>query len=270
MCTIGINRSFLLPLALFTALTIFAGAAIAQEYVVGEGDVLKITVYDHADLSIIERVGGDGMINFPLIGQVKVGGKTVLDASNEISGMLADGYIVNPQVTIFVQEFRSKRAVIMGQVKKPGLYEIPWHTTLIELLSKAGGLTPLAGKDIVIRRKLPQSGEEKNITINIIELLSAADETNNIPIFDGDNIYISEVGYFYVTGHVKKPGSYVHKNGMTVIKAITMAGGFDSLAAKRKVKIIRKKDGTEMTLVRVGVNEEIMVDDVIVVPESLF
>ena len=84
------------------------------EYVVGEGDVLRVTVYDHLDLTTIARVSADGTVRFPLIGQIDVGELTVEQISNSISNLLADGYIVNPQVSVFVEEFRSQRAIIMG------------------------------------------------------------------------------------------------------------------------------------------------------------
>src|SRR4030042_6186671 len=83
--------------------------SFAQDYIVGEGDVLKITVYDHDDLTTIARISGDGAIVFPLIGQVEVKGLTLSQISQNISALLADGYVVDPQVNIFIQEFRSKK-----------------------------------------------------------------------------------------------------------------------------------------------------------------
>ena len=115
--------------------------AFTQDYIVGEGDVLRITVYDHDDLTTTARVSGDGMINFPLIGQVNVKGLTLSQITKQISALLADGYIVNPQVNIFIQEFRSKKAFIMGEVNRPGLYVLAGQTTFLALLSQAGGLT---------------------------------------------------------------------------------------------------------------------------------
>ena len=94
----------------------FAAASLAQDYVVGEGDILKISVYDHDDLTTVARVSGEGVIVLPLIGQVEVQGLTISQITQKISALLADGYLVDPQVSIFIQEFRSKKAFIMGEV----------------------------------------------------------------------------------------------------------------------------------------------------------
>jgi len=109
--------------------------AVTGGYVVGEGDVLKITVYDHPDLETKVRVNGDGQILMPLLGHVDVAGLTVSQISKKLAKMLADGYLVNPQVNVFIEEYGSKKAVILGMVNKPGLYELKGPTTLLELIS---------------------------------------------------------------------------------------------------------------------------------------
>ena len=119
--------------------------ASAQDYIVGERDVLRITVYEHPDLTTTERVSADGTILFPLIGQINVQGLTLSQISQKIAELLSDGYIIDPQVIIFIQEFRSKKAFIMGEVNKPGLHVLHGTTTFLELLSGAGGLTKEAG-----------------------------------------------------------------------------------------------------------------------------
>ena len=157
----------------------------AQSYVVDEGDVLKIAVYDHNDLLTTARVAGDGTIVFPLVGRVNVAGLTAPQISREISGLLSNGYIIDPQVSVFVKEFRNK-------------------------------------------------------------------------------------GVFYIIGEVKKPDAYAYTEGTTVIKAITVAGGFTGRAAKDRVRIIRKVNGTEKLMEKVDIAEPVLPDDLIVVPESFF
>jgi polysaccharide export outer membrane protein len=232
----------------------------SEDYIVGEGDVLKITVYEHADLETTARISGDGVINFPLIGNVKIAGMNIGQISEKISGLLADGYIVDPQVAVFIEEFRSKRTVVMGEVESPGLYVLHGQTTFVELLSKAGGLTKDAGDEAVIKRKI---GDEENgehtITINLKHLIRDGDISLDVPIMDGDNIYISKAGVFYATGEVKRPDAYKHEEGLTVVKALTMAGGFTEKAAPGRVKIMRKR-----------MDEPVLPDDVIIVPESFF
>lgn len=246
-------------------------SSIAQDYIVGEGDVLKITVFNNDDLTTVARVSGDGTIKFPLIGQIEVGGLTISQISDKISTLLADGFVVNPQVNIFVQEFRSKKAFIMGEVSKPGYHVLSGNTTFLELLSIAGGVTKDAADKATIKRKAGSSAKEETIiTVDLKTLLGKGDTSQDIPIMDGDSIYIPKTGVFYVTGEVVKPGAYKYEEGLTVIKAITVAGGFTGIASKGRVKIMRKVGGKEEVVEKVKMDEPVFADDVIVIPESFF
>jgi len=246
-------------------------AGNASNYIIGEGDVLKFDVYGHKDLSTVARVSGTGMVNFPLLGQVKVAGLAVSEISLRISSMLADGYIISPQVSVFVKEFRSQKAVIMGEVVKPGLYELRGRTSFLELVSMAGGLTREAGDTAIIKRKVRESSGEENIaTINLTRLIKEGDTSLNVPVLEGDSIYIAKVGLIYVTGEVRRPNVYQLDEDTSVIKAITMAGGFTGKASSSRVKIIRKVEGEEVVLDDVKMDDPVLDGDVIVIPESFF
>lgn len=263
-------------LCLFTMM-LLAGSFVppaysdGSDYQIGPGDVLRITVYDHADLSSVARVNTDGNIMFPLVGQITIGGLTTAAASRVIADKLDGEYIVNPQVSIFVEEFRSKKVVIMGEVVRPGLYEMSGPTTLLELISKAGGLTRGAGQTATIKRvATPDENATKDIVVNVADLLASGLEAVDVPLLDGDTITVAKAGVVYITGQVSRPAAYPIESGTTVIKAITMAGGFTALAAQNKVKIIRKKDGKEHVMEKVSLYEVLQEDDVMVVPESFF
>jgi polysaccharide export outer membrane protein len=247
-----------------------ADMLFAQDYLVGEEDVLRVTVYDHPDLTTVARVSAEGVIRLPLIGDVNVTGLSVSQISEKVSRLLADGYIVNPHVSIFVEEFRSKKTIIMGQVNKPGIYALSGTTTFLELLSKAGGLTKDAGDKAIIKRKTSPGRPEKVITIDLRKLIEEGDTSADIPLMDNDNVYIAKAGVFYITGEVKKPDAYKYEEGTTVIKAVTMAGGFTDKASSGRVKLIRKVQGKEKIIEKAGMDEPVQVDDVIVVPESFF
>ncbi|OGW38104.1 MAG: periplasmic polysaccharide biosynthesis/export protein [Nitrospirae bacterium RBG_13_39_12] len=264
-----INKKFFLAVILL--LFWMVCFSFAQDYVVGEGDVLRITVYDHEDLTTIARISADEAITFPLIGQVEVKSMTLSQISQKISELLSDGYIVDPQVNIFIEEFRSKKTFIMGEVNKPGIHILHGTTTLLELLSEAGGLTKNAGDKAILKRKAsPSDKNEKIIEIDLKKLIEKGDTSLDIPIMDGDSFYITKAGVFYVTGEIKKPDAYKYEEGTTVIKAITMAGGFTDMASEGRVKIIRKVSGKEEVIDRAKMDEPILPDDVIVVPESFF
>ena len=262
-----------LPLAfvLVAVLAIMPAECDALDYIIGEGDVLKITVYGHNDLTTVERVSGNGMINFPLLGQVSVAGLAVSEISIRLSSMLADGYIVDPQVSVFIEEFRSQKAVIMGEVVRPGLYELKGRTSFLELVSMAGGLTRDAGDTAIVKRKSRRAkGEEEIATIDLVRLIQEGDTSLDVPVLEGDSIYVAKAGLIFVTGEVKRPDAYKFEDDTSVIKAITMAGGFTDKASAGRVKIIRKVDGKERIVDNVNMDDPVLSGDVIVIPESFF
>lgn len=260
-------------IALFVAIAmaagVFAGAALAVDtgYRLGTGDVLKVTVYDHQDLTTQARVDDQGFIAFPLAGQVEVGGRTATEAARLIAARLDGDYVVSPQVSVFVEEFRSKKVVILGEVVRPGVYELSGPTTLLELISKAGGLAKGAGQSATIHRT---SGQENLLTVNLAELLEKGQGGGDQQLLDGDTVTVAKAGVVYVTGQVNRPAAYGFEPDMTVIKAVTMAGGFTALASQGRIKIIRKVDGREQVLNRVSLHDKLVADDVMVVPESFF
>ncbi len=262
-------------LSIILALTLSAHLLVylyAQEYKVGSGDVIKISVYDNEDLTTTVRVSGGGSIVVPLLGKVNVEKLTIPEISEKLTDLFADGFLLSPQVNVFIEEYRGQKAVILGEVNHPGLYELRGTTTFLELVSKAGGLTKDAGENAIIKRKLQGTDlhDQKIITIDLIELMEKGDFSMNMQIVDGDNIYISKTGFFYVTGEVKKPDAYKFQDGTTVIKAIAMAGGFTGKANEGKVKIHRKTDDKETILEVVALDTPIYQNDVIIVPESFF
>lgn len=246
-------------------------ALSADDYIVGTEDVLKITIYNHSDLTTTERVSGEGIITLPLIGEIKVAGLTTDQVAKKIAARLADGFIVDPNVSVFVVEFRSKKTIVMGQVNKPGIYMLSGNTTFLELLSQAGGLSKDAGDKATIKRK-PADGPkgEGVITIDLKRLIEQGDTSLDIPLMDGDNIYIAKAGVFYLTGEIKNPAAYKYEEGLTLIKAVTMAGGFTDKASPGRIRIIRKVDKKEKVIQKAGMDEPVLPDDIIIVPESFF
>lgn len=246
-------------------------AADNPDYLIGPGDVLKVDVYDHPDLSTVARVGNDGSIIFPLAGKLVIGGLSTSMAADAIAKKLDGEYIVNPQVSVFVEQFKSKKVVIIGEVNRPGLYELSGPTTLLELVSQAGGLTKGAGQNVTIKRITRQeTNSEQLIRVNVADLIKSGYSSADVPLMDGDTVTVDKAGVVYVTGQVRRPAAYALEPDTTVIKAITMAGGFTELASQKKVRIIRKLDGKEQVLEKVPFHEKLMPEDVMVVPESFF
>lgn len=243
---------------------------LAQDYTVGEGDVLDVNVYENEDLTTTVRVTANSTIRVPLIGEISVTDMTVSQVSRKIETLLADGYLVNPQVDVFIKEHRSKQAIILGQIESPGQYELRGKITFLEFISKAGGLTSDAGSTATIKRINKYEKNKETLVVDLERLIKKGETSLNILIQDKDSVYISKAKTYYVSGEVKKPDSYKYESDITVIKAITMAGGFSKIAAKEKVRIIRTVDGEKKFFQRVNMDTKVLPGDVIVVPESLW
>ncbi len=263
-------KKLIINLIVIFLVSVMAPVLSANEYFVGKGDVLAINVYENEDLSTTVRVTADNTIRVSLIGEVSVKNLTVSQVSKKLEALFADGYLVNPQVDVFIKEYRSKKATILGQIRNPGLFELQGEISLLEFISKAGGILMDAGNKATIKRKSAGASQEDIIAIDLDQLIKEGDTSLNLSIRDGDSVYIAKADIFYVSGEVNKPDSYKLDSDMTVIKAITRAGGFSKIAAKGKVRIIRIINGKKQLLENVNMDVPVLPDDVIVVPESFF
>jgi polysaccharide export outer membrane protein len=250
-----------------------------KDYLIGPEDVLKIQVWDNTDLEREVQVSREGIFSFPLIGTVKANGLTVAQLEEELIKRLADGYLINPQVTITIKEYKNKMVFVLGEVDKPGKYPLTGRTDLLDVISQAGGQTVNAGDEIIIIR--PQNnlkketptmpnevGEGEIITVDLYRLMRG-DFTLNIDLQKGDTVFVPKMSYFYVYGEVDKPGRYTLEKGTTVLKGITMAGGLTEKASKWRIKIIREKDGARIEI-KAKMDQLLEPEDIISVPESFF
>lgn len=273
----SINKTtYSLLKAIVTLLTLFLFfepiSVNSQEYAIGDGDLLKITVYDHQDLATEVRVGNEGKISFPLIGEFLISGLTATEVEKKIAGRLADGYIMNPHVAVFISEYKSKKVTILGAVAKPGVVELRGNSTLLEVISNAGGLTQNAGDMLTVSRKVSEDNErwrDVSLTVDLRKLFEEGDIKANAQILDGDSVYVPSAALVYVNGEVKNPGAYKITQGLTVLKAITLSGGFTQKASHSKINILRKTGESEATI-KANMDDTVRPDDVIMVPESFF
>ena len=255
-----------------------------KDYVIGPEDVLKIMVWDHDDLSREIYVSSEGEFSYPLIGKVHADGLTLSQLEKRIKDLLFGRYIVNPQVTITVKEYKSKRVFVLGEVGGPqrkglgpGDYPLTGKTRLVEVLSLAGGPTQDAGAEIIVVRPrhkrgnptpLEEAGEDEIISINLRRLLEG-DTSQNIYLEPDDSIYVPKAEFFFVFGEVKAPGRYNLEKGTTVLKAITTAGGITEKAAINKTKIVREEGGAKLEI-SVKMTDPVLPEDILMVPESFF
>ena len=269
----NLTMRYIVTLFFILAIHLVLSPTHAQEYAIGEGDLLKISVYANPDLTTETRVSGEGKITFPLIGEIVVNGLTVTELEKKIAQLLENGYVINPHVSVFIMEYKSKKVTVLGEFTRPGLVELRGNSTLLEVISNAGGITPNAGDMLYIQRKIIKGGSEKKeditVTVELKKLLEDGDVRANVAVLDGDSIYVPRAAFVYINGEVRTPGAYKITKGLTVLKAITLAGGFTQKAWQGRTKIIRKTDKGETTITA-NMDAIVMPEDIITVPESFF
>ena len=267
-----------------------------EDYKIGGYDVLSITVYGEKDLTHEAiRVSADGSITFPLIGRIRVADLNTAEAEKLIARKLAEGdYLLDAHVSVMVTKYESRKFSALGAVKSPGNYPLQAREKVLDGISKANGIA-IAGEGtgsvsvgeaqeaMIIRTLNPEKPNEGKIIINfdLQALLKGKDQISNIYLADQDVLYIPKADYFYIIGEVRNPGSYAFtKREITIVEALSMAGGFTRIAARNKTRIVRIENGVERiydvnvdAITRAGKMIQavpIKPNDLIVVPESFF
>ena len=229
-------------------------------------------------------MGPDGAFPFPLIGRVEAAGSTVEQLEETLRQRLLDGYFRNPRLTVAVAEFRSQQVFVMGEVTRPGAYPLTAETNLVEILALAGPLTfQASGTAVVLRADGPRAdgpradgdgsggppeGATDAIRVNLRDL-EAGDLSRNLILRDGDTVFIPRAEVVYVFGEVREPGSYPIEPGMTVLQALSLAGGATEFAALKRITVMRIVDGEQIE-VPVQLDDPVQRDDTIRVPVKFF
>jgi protein involved in polysaccharide export with SLBB domain len=162
---------------------------LLQSATLGPGDVVEIRVYQEKELSGLFRVGIDGTFSYPLVGVVKALGQTSTTLTEFLVKRLASGYLRQPQVSVFVKEFNSKKVFVLGEVRKPGTFRYEDKMTIIQAVTLAGGLKSLAAKDRLILTRIVKGDEQKFVVP--FERISEG-RTSNIFLQPGDIVFVPE------------------------------------------------------------------------------
>lgn len=222
----------------------------AGEYRLGVRDAIDISVFGHEDLSGVSSVPPDGVLNFPLIGAIQVEGRTVTEVEQELTRRLGEDFLVDPQVTVRVKDYESQWVNVVGQVRNPGKYALKGRARLIDVITQAGGMTDKAGSEIVVSRQDPQAaGGLRQFKVAREDLFSPDNRGTNIFMRHEDVVNVSEQEVFYIQGEVARPGSYALERGYTVLKAISIAGGFSQWADRKEVELLRDENGEQRKLI---------------------
>jgi polysaccharide biosynthesis/export protein len=204
----------------------------------GTGDLVEISVYNVPELSTRARVSSEGDIYLPLVDYVHVGGLSAHQAEELIQGRLSDGgFVKNPHVSLFVQEYASQGASVLGEVARPGIYPVLGQQRLFDVISAAGGFTEKAGQSITVTRR---TQPDKPVTVPLARNATDSPE-GNIAVFPGDTIVVRKADVIYVVGEVGRPSGFMMEGGrLTVLQAIALAGGTTRIAKLSGARILRK------------------------------
>jgi len=261
--------------------SLFLQERITSDYQIGPRDLIEITVFGAPEMNRKERVPETGRITFPLLGEVDVAGLTKVELEKKLAQLLGEKLLQNPQVTVSILEYQSKRVFVLGAIRNPGPYELQGRQTLLHAIAEAGGLLPEAGNEIIVTRKLSE-GTTNSLRISVEDLLVKGDDSLNIPLQPDDiiNIPVDKIIQVYVIGQVRNPGALqqVRKSNIpTLLQAIAQAGGFSDRASKGSV-IVKRRDqtGREFELkfdvddIIKGKKKDVQLqeNDVVIVPEK--
>ncbi|HTP64819.1 MAG TPA: polysaccharide biosynthesis/export family protein [Geobacteraceae bacterium] len=250
----------------------FVSPVSAQDYLVGSQDVMKITVFDHPDLTTEARVSEDGRITFPLVGEIDVKNLSTRQVEQSIADrLMKSGMVKNPQVNVFIEQYMGSRVTIIGEVMKPGQYQISGPTTLLDGLALALGTNQNSGYILTVFRKEKNAeGKEttRKIPVDVDRLLNGGDLSLNMELQNGDVVYVPKAA-FYIYGEVNRPGVYRLERGITVKRAIAIAGGLTPKGSEWRIEITHR-GGEKETVAGVKIDDLVQFDDIIMVKESIF
>jgi polysaccharide export outer membrane protein len=229
-------------------------------YLLGPEDELEISGSELPDsANKRSRIDGEGNVDVPLVGRVRVAGLTVEQAEEKLNKLLRK-YIRDPQVVVNVAEVHSEPVSVLGAVNSPGVHQVQGYKSLLEMLAQAGGIRPDAGYSIRITRRLEwgclplpnaqvdSTGQFSVAEVNLKEIMAAKDPVENIQILPNDVISVPKAETVYVIGDVKHSGGFVldEKKSISVLQALSLAEGLNGTADTHRAKILRlKNDGDD-------------------------
>lgn len=256
------------------------------EYRVGPRDVIEVLVWGQPDLSGRYTLRTDGAFEFPLVGDVKVAGLTVAEVEAHLRKLLGDGFLASPQVSAKVVEFKSQQVFVSGEVTRQGAVQLTGTLTLMEALFQAGGAATTAGGEVIVLRRANteasgsdtaaatgplvagQPGVQEFARVALDELQSGRAK-DNITLHDGDTIFLPKGGVVYLIGEVLKPGTMPFERGLTVMQAISAAGGVTDRGAEGKSRITRIVNGQRQEL-KAKPTDLLQPGDIVKVPSRWF
>jgi polysaccharide export outer membrane protein len=240
------------------------GSGAPADYRVGPGDLLKLTVYRAPDYDSVVQVAEDGTIPFSVIGKVHVAGLTPSDVAATLAlGLEKGGIFKDPVVNVLVQEYHYKTVFVLGNVGKPGEYPLErGGLRLSDLLARAAAV--LGDGVVNVRITRPDGTNEELVARDIVS------GKRDRPAAPGETIVVGTASVFYISGEVSRPGSYPIEPGLTVGRAMALAGGLSPRGSRNKIKITRTGEDSKEHVVRARSDDLVMPKDLIVIGSRIF
>ena len=264
--------SAMVPIAPIAPTTPTAGivAPAPNEYRLGAGDVIRISVFQNPDLLLESRLTEAGIVSYPLLGTVRLGGLSVTAAEKLISDGLRNGnFVKQPQVTLVVLQVRGNQVSVLGQVNRPGRYPLEVaDMRLSDLIATAGGTAP-TGTDLVVVTGT-RDGKPFRFEVDLPTLFSAGGRDKDIFILNGDTVWIDRQPIVYIYGEVQRPGPMRLEREMTLLQALATGGGLTIRGTDKGIRVHRKEQDGSIKVVEPTMTDKLRDGDVVFVRESLF
>ena len=244
--------------------------APSAEYRLAAGDVIRITVFQNADLTLEARISEAGSISYPLLGTVRVGGLTGAQAEKLIAdGLRSGNFVKAPQVSILISQVRGNQVSVLGQVGRPGRYPIETaELRLTDLLALAGGIGPAGGDVVTVVGT--RNGKPFRVKVDLPKVFIDEQRGQDVLLRNDDVVWVDRAPTIFVYGEVQRPGAHRLERGLTVMQALATVGGLTPRGTEKGMRVHRRGADGKTQVIQPSMDDPLVDGDVVYVRESLF
>lgn len=246
-----------------------APAAVA-EYRLGAGDVVRISVYQNQDLTLEARISEAGVVSYPLLGSIRIGGLTTSQAEKLIADGLRNGnFVKQPQVSLLVMQVRGNQVSVLGQVNRPGRFPIEVaDMRLSDLLAVAGGIANTGADTLTLVGT--RDGRPFRREVDLPNVFRSEAREEDVPVMNGDVVYVERAPTVYIYGEVQRPGAMRLERNMTVMQVLAAGGGLTQRGTEKGLRVHRKGSSGKVEVLTPKMDDLVRDGDVVYLRESLF
>jgi polysaccharide export outer membrane protein len=242
----------------------------ASDYRLGPGDIVHITVFQNPDLTLDSRISESGLVSYPLLGAIRLGGLSTGQAEKLIADGLRDGnFLKQPQVSVLLTQVRGNQASVLGQVNRPGRFPIEVSgMRLTDLMALASGIAG-SGADTVTLIGT-RDGKPFRKEVDLPLLFKPGHRDDDVLIQDGDVAYVERAPLVYIYGEVQRPGAMRLERDMLLMQVLANGGGVTQRGTEKGIKLHRRGADGKVEVLEPKMDDTLREGDVVYVRESLF